>query len=138
MLPRTGSLPFVKEREPMLRNKTFMLVCLPLLVCIVATIGVSSHYSRLLDGQRPNKERLLETATGGKPHYDPIQYRAKDSRPAIMKPQFVDANDAKIAAGIKGIGVSIGGDSRFYPLYILQYHQILNDTCGNTPVVCSY
>jgi hypothetical protein len=37
-----------------------------------------------------------------------------------------------------GIGVSVNGDSRFYPLFIMQYHQIVNDICGDKPVACSY
>ena len=37
-----------------------------------------------------------------------------------------------------GIGVSVNGDSRFYPLYVMQYHQIVNDTCGGKAVACSY
>ncbi len=78
------------------------------------------------------------TATGGAAHHEAIQYRAKDSRPAITEPEFVSADEANIAGGTKGIGVSIDGDSRFYPLYVLQYHQIVNDTCGNRAIACSY
>ena len=92
----------------------------------------------MLDGQEATKERLLSTSTGATPHYDPIQYRAKDARPAITEPEFVSAGEAKIAGGTKGIGISINGDSRFYPLYLLQYHQIVNDTCGGKAVACSY
>ena len=79
-----------------------------------------------------------ETATGGKAHHEPIQYRKKDARPAIIKPEFVAANDAKIAGGTKGIGVAIDGESRFYPLYVLQYHQVINDKVGNSAIACSY
>ena len=103
----------------------------------VAAVTVG-RYVYLLQGQAPTKERLVQTSTGGKPHYDPIQYRAKDSRPAITEPELVSADQARLAAGTKGIGVSINGDHRFYPLYVLQYHQIVNDTCGGTPVACSY
>ena len=100
-----------------------------------ATIG---WYLYLLQGQAPTRERILRTSTGSKPHYAPIQYRAKDSRPAITQPEFVTAKQARLAGGTKGIGVSIDGDHRFYPLYVLQYHQIVNDTCGGKAVACSY
>jgi len=79
-----------------------------------------------------------KTESGGKPHHDPIQYRAKDARPAIVEPTFVSAKEAKIAGGTKGIGVNINGDSRFYPLYVLQYHQVVNDVCGDSAIACSY
>lgn len=111
-------------------------------LAVVVTAGIivgRQQYERyLLQGQAASHERLVETSTGGKPHYDPIQYRDKDSRPAISKPEFVAASDAKIAAGTMGIGVSIKDDSRFYPLYVMQYHQIVNDMCGGKAVACSY
>ncbi len=120
----------------MRRTNFFRLIAVTLLIGIPAAI--CGRYWYLLQGQSPTAERLVETSTGGKPHYDPIQYRAKDSRPAITQPEFVDADQAKLAGGTKGIGVSINGDHRFYPLYVLQYHQIVNDTCGGTAVACSY
>lgn len=90
-----------------------------------------------LDGQAATAERLVRTPSGGTPHYEPIQYRAKDSRPAILEPEFVEASEAKLVAGTMGIGVTVNGDSRFYPLFVMQYHQIVNDTCGGKPIVCS-
>ena len=79
-----------------------------------------------------------QTATGGEAHHHPIQYRNKDSREAITEPEFVAAGKLQIAGGTKGIGVSIDGESRFYPLYVLQYHQVINDKIGNSAIACSY
>jgi hypothetical protein len=94
--------------------------------------------AELLQGQAATYERLVETPTGGQPHYDAIQYRAKDSRAAIMEPRFVDARDVPFAAGTMGIGVAVGNESRFYPLFVMQYHQVVNDECGDKPIACSY
>ncbi len=120
--------------------KKALLIGVPLLALLTCGLvfgpGIRDAY--LLDGQAANDHRLRETATGGKPHHQPIQYRKKDARPAIIKPEFVAAGDAKIAGGTKGIGVSIDGNSRFYPLYVLQYHQVINDTVGNSAIACSY
>ena len=122
----------------MIRKKSFLIFG-AVFVAVLGSVGAVVGYKFYqLQGQAPHKERIFRTATGGTPHYDPIQYRAKDSRPAIMKPKFVSAQRAQLAGGVKGMGVTINGDSRFYPLFILQYHQILNDTCGDKPVVCSY
>jgi Protein of unknown function (DUF3179) len=117
-------------------------------VPLIALLGVGSSFAgryytearqaRLLQGQAATRERVVETSTGGKPHYEPIQYRAKDSRPAIMEPTLVSADQAKLVDGTMGIGVSVNGDSRFYPLFVMQYHQIVNDRCGDKPVACSY
>ena len=114
------------------------LVVLAVFVTGGIFFGRHRYQQYLLQGQAPSEERLVETSTGGKPHYEPIQYRAKDARPAITEPEFVEASEARIAAGTMGIGVSISGDSRFYPLYVLQYHQIVNDVCGGKAVACSY
>ena len=120
--------------------KKALLIGLPLLALLTAGLvygpGIRDAY--LLDGQAANDHRLRETATGGKPYHKPIQYRKQDARPAIVEPEFVDAAEAKIAGGTKGIGVSINGESRFYPLYVLQYHQVINDTIGNSAIACSY
>ena len=36
------------------------------------------------------------------------------------------------------IGLEIAGDARAYPLRILEYHQIVNDTVGGVPVAVTY
>jgi len=120
---------------------TKLIIGLPVLAAAVtggALFARHQYHLYLLQGQAPTEERLVKTSTGGEPHYDPIQYRAKDSRPAISEPEFVAAADARVAGGTMGIGVSVNGDSRFYPLYVMQYHQIVNDTCGGKSVACSY
>ncbi len=119
-------------------KKLVWMIGIPLLIVLWAAGAVVGRYAYLLQGQAPTRERLFQTSSGGTPHYEPIQYRAKDSRPAITEPQFVSAADAKMVGGTMGIGVSVDGDSRFYPLFVMQYHQIVNDRCGDKPVACSY
>jgi hypothetical protein len=120
-------------------NRTLVwYVGLPLALLLAAGGVVVGYYAYLLRGQAATRERLFSTPTGGKPHYDPIQYRAKDSRPAITEPEFAAAAAAKMAGGTKGIGVVVAGDARFYPLYVMQYHQVVNDDVGDKPIACSY
>ena len=78
------------------------------------------------------------TPSGGEPYHEMIQYRAKDAKPAIMQPVLVDAEAAVLAPGTKVIGVSIGGESRAYPLFILNNHQIVNDQVGGIPISASW
>ena len=92
----------------------------------------------LLDGQEATEARTVQTETGGTPHHEPIQYRAKDSRDAIVTPEFIAGSEAQIAGGTKGIGIIINGESRFYPLYVMQYHQVINDTLQDTAIAASY
>lgn len=78
------------------------------------------------------------TETGGQPYHGLIQYRARDSKPAIIKPKFVKASEALLADGTAVIGVSINGQSHAYPLYILNNHQIVNDMVGGTAISASW
>ena len=122
------------------------------IVIIIVTLAVSSggilflafdsregpSVEDLLDGQEATEARTVQTETGGTPHHEPIQYRAKDSRDAIVTPEFIAGSEAQIAGGTKGIGITINGESRFYPLYVMQYHQVINDTLQDTPIAASY
>ncbi len=118
------------------------------LTIIIAILAISTagcidsseepSMSDLLDGQEATTARTVQTETGGTPHHEPIQYRAKDSRDAIVTPEFIAGSEAQIAGGTKGIGITINGESRFYPLYVMQYHQVINDTLQDTPIAASY
>jgi len=123
--------------QPMSWMRKALWIGIPAVI-VLAAGGVIARYAILLEGQAPTAERIFSTPTGGTPHYEPIQYRAKDSRPAIMEPQFVEAATAQLVGGTMGIGVAVGGESRFYPLLVMQYHQVVNDTCGGKPVACSF
>jgi hypothetical protein len=55
----------------------------------------------------------------GAPHYVPVQQAA------------IDANDMVIA-------VSLGGDSRAYPIREMGYHHVVNDRLHQLPIVVTY
>jgi hypothetical protein len=63
-----------------------------------------------------------------------------DGIPAIDRPTFVaPATAAKwLKAKEPVLAVAIGGDARAYPLQILMWHEIVNDTVGGRPVVVTY
>ncbi len=64
---------------------------------------------------------------------------AKDGIPAIDKPQFVGAAQAQ---GLEDsdyvMGLSLYGISKAYPIRILNWHEIVNDTLGATSVVITF
>ena len=78
------------------------------------------------------------TPTGSEPYHGMIQYWAKDAKVAIVKPNMVDGDKAIIAPGTAVIGVSVGGEARAYPLYILNNHQVVNDYVGGIPLSASW
>ncbi|MEK7614008.1 MAG: DUF3179 domain-containing protein [Patescibacteria group bacterium] len=63
----------------------------------------------------------------------------KDGIPAINNPKFISAGEATFLADADpGIGLTVGGESRFYPYRILVWHEIVNDTIAGEPVLVTY
>ena len=63
----------------------------------------------------------------------------KNGIPALIDPQFVDADDASFLKDKdRVLGISRNGVVRAYPIRILNYHEIVNDMLGDEPVVITY
>ena len=63
----------------------------------------------------------------------------KDGIPSIDDPQFVAVSEHKDLVPTEPvIGLSINGDARAYPLRILTWHEIVNDTVGGVAVAVTY
>ncbi len=63
----------------------------------------------------------------------------KDGIPAIDQPKFVPAAEHDgLGPQEPVISVSVNGDTRAYPLRILMWHEIVNDTVGGVPVAVTY
>ncbi|MFW5833455.1 MAG: DUF3179 domain-containing protein [Pseudomonadota bacterium] len=74
---------------------------------------------------------LDEIMSGGPP---------KDGIPAIDDPRFaaVDAVSDDLAPSEPVMSVTLGGDARAYPLRVLMWHEIVNDTVGGLPLAITY
>lgn len=53
-------------------------------------------------------------------------------------PQFVDVRDADVDADDMVMVAHIGQQARAYPVRILAYHHLVNDTVGGVPIVPTY
>ncbi len=64
----------------------------------------------------------------------------KDGIPAIDDPAFgpVEAVAGNLAATEPVISVAVAGDARAYPLRVLMWHEIVNDTVGAMPIAVTY
>ena len=63
----------------------------------------------------------------------------KDGIPSIDNPQFVDVDDSHFMSDSDTvIGLEINRDARAYPIFILVWHEIVNDKVGDTPVSVTY
>lgn len=64
---------------------------------------------------------------------------AKDGIPALTHPQFIAAQQADyLQPDSEIIGVKIGDDIRAYPINVLNWHEIINDTVDGVPIVVTY
>ena len=63
----------------------------------------------------------------------------KDGIPAILNAQFVTLNDAGFLLDDDPvIGVVIGTVARAYPIRILNWHEVVNDTIEDVPLVVTF
>jgi hypothetical protein len=72
-----------------------------------------------------------EIVSGGPP---------RDGIPPIDEPKFVSIAEADrwMSAKEPVIDVHLGGEARAYPLQIMMWHEIVNDTIGDTPVAVTF
>ncbi len=77
--------------------------------------------------------------TAGEYDNDPIQTLLPfDAIPAILKPQFVPASEAKLDADTSVIGVTFNGESHAYSRYLLNGHEIVNDVVGGEKIATTW
>jgi hypothetical protein len=63
----------------------------------------------------------------------------KDGIPSLTNPKTVAVGEADLLdAGDRVVGVEIAGQARAYPLRLLNYHEIVNDRLGDTPIAVIY
>ncbi len=61
------------------------------------------------------------------------------SIPSLVEPKMVTAEEATyLESDDRVFGVSINGDSRAYPLRIMNWHEMANDVVGGVPVALAY
>lgn len=92
---------------------------------------VQDELSKFLD---PDSQRLIsaqEVLWGGV---------KVDGIPPLNEPAFVTPAEAAewIDTADRVIGVEINGDARAYPLRIIDWHEMVNDTVGGVPVSLAY
>lgn len=64
---------------------------------------------------------------------------AKDAIPAVLEPQFVKARDATfLGSNDKVIGVVVQGQARAYPIKILNWHEVVDDSIAGTPLAVTF
>ncbi|MBI4183551.1 MAG: DUF3179 domain-containing protein [Proteobacteria bacterium] len=63
----------------------------------------------------------------------------RDTIPAVDAPAFAPAGEAgEIGPYEPIVSVTLGGETRGYPLRVLLWHELVNDTLGDVPILVSY
>lgn len=63
----------------------------------------------------------------------------KDGIPALLEPKFVKAREARFLENDdRVLAVVIQGEAKAYPIKILNWHEIVNDTIGGRPILITY
>ena len=63
----------------------------------------------------------------------------KDGIPALLEPKFIPAAQADFLKDDDQVyGVAVGNKARAYPVNILNWHEAVNDTLGDQPIVVTF
>ena len=96
-----------------------------ILIALLSVFFILAGFS--LDNAIVPKDQIL---SGGPP---------KDGIPAILKPKFVRPEQAAfLQEGDQVIGVEVNGTAKAYPLKILNWHEVVNDTVNGIPIVVTF
>ena len=91
---------------------------------------VDPRFRRFVSASMRHELRLEEIMWGGV---------RVDGIPALDQPRLVAAADATyLNDDDRVFGVAINGDERAYPLRVADWHEMVNDTVGGTPVSLAY
>ena len=92
----------------------------------------------------PISSELVMMETDGVKHLIPLEKikgggPPKDGIPSIDHPVFADVANSKFMSNSDTvIGLEINGEAKAYPLFILVWHEIVNDRVGGIPVSVTY
>lgn len=98
----------------------------------------------------PNYDKLTESSTSeiqitnGIKHIIPLDKiksggPPKDGIPSIDDPTFVKSSEVEFVSDDDlVIGLNINGEQKAYPLFIMVWHEIVNDNIGGIPVAVTY
>jgi hypothetical protein len=95
-------------------------------------------------GESDMESELVMMETDGVKHLIPLDRikgggPPKDGIPSIDNPVFADVQSSQFMSDSDTvIGLEINGEAKAYPIFILVWHEIVNDRVGETPVSVTY
>ena len=127
----------MKNRTLALPNWPWMTAVTVFVLAALLAFAFPAHSSpRSWAGEWPDTDFTKhsidygEIRSGGPP---------KDGIPSIDSPKFKPVSQiTDISPTEPVIGLTVNGESRAYPLRILMWHEIVNDSVGGVPVTVTY
>lgn len=124
-------------------------VILPILavsmaVVVILYLGDSTQTSINNSEDSTTQSKLSMMETDGVKHLIPLDKikgggPPKDGIPSIDNPVFASVEDSSFMSDSDTvIGLEINGEVKAYPLFILVWHEIVNDYVGGIPVLVTY
>jgi hypothetical protein len=121
------------------------------IIAVLVTLSVSFQFESTSENMNNSIEtvdfdssELTIMETNGVKHIIPLDKikgggPPKDGIPSIDNPIFTDIQNSNFMSDSDTvIGLEINGETRAYPIFILVWHEILNDIVGDTPVSVTY
>ncbi|MEH6471269.1 MAG: DUF3179 domain-containing protein [Halopseudomonas sp.] len=95
---------------------------------LISNLALAQSYNGFdLEGSLLPPEKILQ---GGPP---------RDGIPSIDRPKFIQADQNHLLKPDSlVVGINVGGESRAYPIAILNWHELVNDRIGSQSLVISY
>ena len=107
-----------------------------------AAPGDESTSSAVADRGEPLASTFPDLNPSGPKEFDPQRVptgaRSRDAIRPIYDPVVVAATDAGLVPEDQVIGVSLGGESRAYPIRTLHVHEMANDELGGVPILVTW
>ena len=137
-------------------NSKYVLASIGVAIAIIAVLTITSFSSSETVSISKESENVsspedLEVSvpegimvTNGQKHIVPLDKikgggPPKDGIPSIDNPKFVPVSESQFVPDTTFvIGLDINGEKRAYPLFIMVWHEIVNDSVGGVPVAVTY
>ena len=137
-------------------NLKYVLASIGVAIAIIAVFTITSYSSSETVSISKESENVsspedLEVSvpegimvTNGLKHIVPLDKikgggPPKDGIPSIDNPKFAPVSESQFVPDTTFvIGLDINGEKRAYPLFIMVWHEIVNDSVGGVPVAVTY
>ena len=125
-------------------KKTYLLLVMVLILSVLV-VGCAKPTPAPAPPSQPEEEFEIKMTPGGVKYIvDPAKLVGggppKDGIPSIDNPKFVSVEEADewIQDNELVLAIIYKGVTRVYPLQILVWHEIVNDTIAGDPILVSY